>query len=256
MRRYSAAIWPLISQLVAVAVVLSVRPTPEIELSVEESAGLSFAYVLLVFGMALLMVFLVRKRLYKVIRYFITAFFVYSSFIALDTLIYPFVQISWPVELLISVLIAWLSLRRDIAGNIAKSFLAASLAFLFVSFFNDLFIYFLLTGLAIYDTYSVFRGPLSELLMVSDRPEDPLEPLMMFHGDVSMGLGDVFCYSMATATSFRSLSPFEALVPMMALNAGIIITLWALYRTKRSLPGLTIPTILWLLSQLVIQTCR
>ncbi len=252
MGRYSALMWPLISQVISAAIVLSIRPMPQIELSVEESAGLSLFYVLMVLITAFLMLLLVRKRMFSVIRVLIAAFFVYSSFISIDTLLYSS-RVHWSIELLAAVFITWLSLRSDVWGNVAKSFLAASLAYLFIYFFNDLFIYFLLAGLALYDAYSVFKGPLSELLMVSEEKRDPLEPLMVFHGDVSMGLGDVFCYSMAAASSFRSLGIIFALLPFIALNIGIIVTIWLLYKAKRSLPGLTIPIILWLAVQIPLQ---
>ncbi len=236
------------AEIFAGLVVLNTRPRPEVELSVQESAGLSLAYIALVFGMAVLMVYLVRKRRIRLIRVMIGVFFVYSTFISLDTLISAFISFPWPLELLLAVIVAWLSFRRDSIGNLAKSLLSASLAYLFVVFFNDLFIYFLLGGLALYDAYSVFKGPLSELLMVSQ--EDPLDPLMVFHGDVSMGVGDVFCYSMAAAVSFRSLPIPSSFLPLIALNAGILLTLWALYRTGRSLPGLTVPISFWLAVQI------
>lgn len=250
LRRYTIAIWPLLAEIFAGLVVMSTRPQPEVELNAQESAGLSIVYVFMVFGMAVLMVYLVRRRMTRLIRAFIGLFFVYATFIALDTLLYPFLRVPWPLELLLSIALAWLSFRKDVLGNLAKSFLSASLAYLFVVFFNDTFIYFLLGGLALYDAYSVFKGPLSELLMVSQG--DPLEPLMVFHGDVSMGVGDVFCYSMASAVSLRSFPLILALLPLAALNAGIIATLWALYRAKRSLPGLTIPILLWLLFQIFL----
>lgn len=248
MKRYAVVLWPLMAEIFAGLVVLNTRPRPEVELSVQESAGLSLAYIALVFGMAVLMVYLVRKRRIRLIRVMIGVFFVYSTFISLDTLISAFISFPWPLELLLAVIVAWLSFRRDSIGNLAKSLLSASLAYLFVVFFNDLFIYFLLGGLALYDAYSVFKGPLSELLMVSQ--EDPLDPLMVFHGDVSMGVGDVFCYSMAAAVSFRSLPIPSSFLPLIALNAGILLTLWALYRTGRSLPGLTVPISFWLAVQI------
>ncbi len=253
--KYSAIVWPLLSQIISAAVVLSIRPTPQIELGIEESAGLSLFYVLIVLVTASLILLLIRKGMFSIIRLLTITFFAYSSFIAIDNLLYS-LQVHWSIELMVAVIITWLSLRRDIWGNMAKSFLAASLAYLFVYFFNDLFIYFLLAGLAFYDAYSVFKGPLSKLLMVSKGKSDPLEPLMVFHGDISMGLGDVFCYSMASASSLRSLKIPLAFLPIVILNIGILITIWLLYRAKRSLPGLTIPIILWLAAQLTFHGIR
>ena len=251
MRKYMIVLWPLIAQVLIAAITLSKRPSPELELTVVESAGLSAFYTILVFFTALFMVYLIKRKSYRIIKGIIMLFFLYSSFISIDEILSAMVMAPWWIELLIAAIITILSLRRDLLGNIAKSFLSASLAFLFISFFNDLFIYFLLAALSLYDTYSVFRGPLSKILMVSES-KDPLEPLMVFQGDVSMGLGDVFCYSMAAGVSLRSLGMPKGIIPIALLDLGIITTLWALYLKKRSLPGLTIPVLFWLAGNLTL----
>jgi len=244
----SVIIWPLISQFFAVAVVMSIKPSPIVELEASESLSLSILYVVILLAFASLIVYLMRKGRRLAIKSMIFILLVYSAFLSLDTLISSYMQVSPILEIALSIIIALLSFRTDLIGNIAKSFLAASMAFLFIYFFNDTFIYFLLASLSIYDAYSVFRGPLSKLFSAS---EDVLSPLSLFHGGVSMGLGDVFCYSMASATSFRSLH-FLALVPILSLNLGIIVTIILLGRSGRPLPGLTIPILMWLVPQVLL----
>ncbi len=247
-RALSVMIWPLVSQFFAIAVVMSIKPSPIVELEASESLSLSILYVAIVLAFASFMVYLIRKGRRVAIKSMIFIFLVYSAFLSLDTLISSYIQINPIFEIALSIIIALLSFRTDLMGNFAKSFLAASMAFLFIYFFNDTFVYFLLTLLSIYDAYSVFRGPLSKLFSVS---EDVLSPLSLFQGGVSMGLGDVFCYSMASATSFRSLH-FLAVVPVASLNVGIIATLIILRRSRRPLPGLTIPIFMWLIPQILL----
>ncbi|MCS7103658.1 MAG: hypothetical protein NZ992_07255, partial [Candidatus Korarchaeum sp.] len=154
-----AMVWPLLSQVFVILVVSSVRPFPIVELGLSESLGLSLFYVVIVFLMAFLMVYLILKGKELIMKIFTSIILVYAAFLSLDTVISYYFQVNWSLELALSILIAWLSFREDALGNLAKSILAASMAYLFITFFNDIFIYSLLTFLAIYDTYSVFKGP-------------------------------------------------------------------------------------------------
>ncbi|MEM2290774.1 MAG: hypothetical protein QW711_03980 [Candidatus Korarchaeum sp.] len=248
MRACLLVIWPSLSQAFAILLVLSTRPSPVVELGVSESLGLSLFYVTFVFLMAILMVYLIQRGRELFLKVFTSLILVYSAFLSLDTLL-SCLEVHWSLELALSILIAWLSFREDALGNAAKSILAASMAHLFITFFNDIFIYFLLALLSVYDTYSVFRGPLSKLFSVS---RDPLRALTVFQGDVGMGLGDVFCYSMASATSFRSLSYPAYFIPILTLNLGVVMTLSILRRKRRALPGLTVPIPMWLIPQLIL----
>jgi len=138
----SVLIWPLISQLFAVAVVLSIRPSPVVELEASESFSLSILYVAIVLAFASLMVYLMRKGKGLAIKSIIFIFLVYSAFLSLDTLISAYTQVNPILEIALSIILAFLSFRTDLIGNLAKSFLAASMAFLFIYFFNDTFVYF------------------------------------------------------------------------------------------------------------------
>lgn len=242
-------LWPLLAQAFAILVVVSTRPSPAMELGVGESIGLSLFYVAFVSLAALLIVYLIHRGRELALKVLTSLVLVYSSFLSLDTLLSYYLEVHWSLELALSILMAWLSFREDLLGNLAKSLLAASMAYLFVTLFNDTFIYFLLALLSVYDTYSVFRGPLSKLFSVS---REPLRALMVLQGDVGMGLGDVFCYSMASAVSFRSIRCPLCLIPMILLNSGIVLTIYILTRRKRALPGLSIPILLWLAPQLVL----
>ncbi|MEM1985100.1 MAG: hypothetical protein QXW76_07540 [Candidatus Korarchaeum sp.] len=245
----SALVWPLLSQAFVILVLLSNRPSPIVELGIGESLGLSLFYVTFVFLMALLMVYLIQVGKELALKIFTSVILVYSAFLSLNTMLSYYLEAHWSLELVLSVIIAWLSFREGAVGNAAKSILAASMAYLFVTLFNDIFIYFLLAFLTVYDTYSVFKGPLSKLFSFS---KDSLRALTIFQGDVGIGLGDVFCYSMTSATSFRSIPYPFSFIPIVMLNLGILITILILRRGRRALPGLTIPIPIWLVSQLLL----
>ncbi len=251
MMRYSVYLWVFLSQFFLIAVVLLQKPAPVIETSPSQAAGLSLFYTALVFITAIIIVYMIRKRMFVVLKIVLVTFLFYSSSISLAVLFSYFglscmLDLSPACILTLSVaaLVTALSFRRDHLGNVAKTFLAASISFLFISFFNDIFIYFVLVFLAAYDTYSVFRGPLSEILMVKEGG-DPLSPLMLIHGEISIGLGDLFSYSLASGASIRSFGVPLGFIPVIALNVGILITLNILYRRRGSLPGLSIPIALW-----------
>ncbi|MEM4581196.1 MAG: hypothetical protein QW092_02375, partial [Candidatus Korarchaeum sp.] len=184
----SALVWPLLSQAFVILVLLSNRPSPIVELGMGESLGLSLFYVTFVFLMALLMVYLIQVGKELALKIFTSVILVYSAFLSLNTMLSYYLEAHWSLELVLSVIIAWLSFREGAVGNAAKSILAASMAYLFVTLFNDIFIYFLLAFLTVYDTYSVFKGPLSKLFSFS---KDSLRALTIFQGDVGIGLGDV-----------------------------------------------------------------
>ncbi|MEM2811268.1 MAG: hypothetical protein QW187_05495, partial [Candidatus Korarchaeum sp.] len=135
MRACLLVIWPSLSQAFAILLVLSTRPSPVVELGVSESLGLSLFYVTFVFLMAILMVYLIQRGRELFLKVFTSLILVYSAFLSLDTLL-SCLEVHWSLELALSILIAWLSFREDALGNAAKSILAASMAHLFITFFN------------------------------------------------------------------------------------------------------------------------
>ena len=98
----------------------------------------------------------------------------------------------------------------------------------------------ILVGLAIYDLYSVFRGPLrnlTELLVHEESGEGSLGE----HG-VLIGLGDIFFYSFAIAYSYAVLNILEVVIIAIILYGGAILTFVLLLRFDvRALPALPIP---------------
>jgi len=99
----------------------------------------------------------------------------------------------------------------------------------------------ILVGLATYDIYSVFRGPLrdlTELLMNTDKKagEEPY--------GVIIGLGDIFFYSFAISYAYAVLNIIEVAIVAVALFGGAILTFILLLKYEvRALPALPIPVL-------------
>jgi len=100
----------------------------------------------------------------------------------------------------------------------------------------------ILVGMALYDLYSVFRGPLKDLAetitsMQGDRESEDV--------GVVVGLGDIFFYSFAVAYTHAVIGFVEALVIIVVLLVGAILTFILLLKFEnRALPALPIPILL------------
>jgi hypothetical protein len=100
---------------------------------------------------------------------------------------------------------------------------------------------------SIYDIYAVFKGPLKHLISIS--PEN-MGPISTRVGEFTIGVGDTVFYSMLPSLVFFQFNIICALFTALAVNAGVVVTLYALTRS-RLLPGLPIPMGLGLLTLLL-----
>ncbi len=101
----------------------------------------------------------------------------------------------------------------------------------------------ILLGFALYDLYSVFKGPLRDLANYLVEPEMEENTKEEDFG-VILGLGDIFFYSFTIAYSYAVLSMIETLVIVLILYFGVIITFWLLFKYHvNALPALPIPVL-------------
>ena len=99
----------------------------------------------------------------------------------------------------------------------------------------------LLIGFALYDLYSVFKGPLKQLAETLRRDIGGEKEEEFGLG---FGLGDVFFYSFAIGYSFAVLTLIETIVVCVVLLAGTLVTIILLFKTKaEALPALPIPVL-------------
>jgi len=99
----------------------------------------------------------------------------------------------------------------------------------------------LLIGFALYDLYSVFKGPLKQLAETLGRDIGGEKEEEFGLG---FGLGDVFFYSFAIGYSLAVLTLIETIVVCVVLLAGTLVTIILLFKTKaEALPALPIPVL-------------
>jgi len=100
----------------------------------------------------------------------------------------------------------------------------------------------LLIGLSIYDIFAVTRGPIKQIIEISEEKEKEIQlPAMTYSSseEIEIGLGDLVFYSMLTAHTFLNFGSFSLVMVSAGILAGLMITLKMLER-RRMLPGLPI----------------
>ncbi len=108
---------------------------------------------------------------------------------------------------------------------------------------------------SVYDLYAVFAGPLRQLVTIA--PTEVLTAVTSQLGEFSIGTGDTIFYSMLPALALYQFNLYYALYTLVAVDLGVIITLYLLSKSKL-LPGLPIPmalgmgTLLFLILGLVL----
>jgi hypothetical protein len=93
-------------------------------------------------------------------------------------------------------------------------------------------------GFAVYDVYTVFRGPLKTL--INTLPEESMTTMASKIGDFSIGTGDTVFYAMVPALGYYQFGFGSAFLAILAVDVGVVITLYLLSKA-RLLPGLPIP---------------
>jgi presenilin-like A22 family membrane protease len=106
----------------------------------------------------------------------------------------------------------------------------------------------LIIGISIYDIIAVFKGHLSSISK-SDAPL--LRGLVVEIGDVALGLGDLFFYSLTISAILFNYSITPAITASTSIIIGYMIIIYTLNKRKQ-LPGLPIPLFLALATALII----
>ena len=123
---------------------------------------------------------------------------------------------------------------------------------------------------ALYDVYAVFRGPLRTLIKVMPLKQKKVirsekqkrAAIAEMHkqlglmaariGGFTIGAGDFTFYSMLVAAAYVLKGLLSALAVGVAINAGVVLTLWILQRYQKPLPGLPIPIFLGIATMILI----
>lgn len=106
----------------------------------------------------------------------------------------------------------------------------------------------LIIGISIYDIVAVFKGHLSS---ISKSNAPLLRGLVIEVGDIALGLGDLFFYSLTISAILFNYGMVPAITSTASIVTGFIIVIYTLNK-KRQLPGLPIPLLLALITALII----
>lgn len=221
----------------------------------------SFVNVLLllltVFSATMVLGWLIRKRKTTTFRMLIFTSLAFSCFvltlITLDSMLSKFSFYSeslFPYEVVASLTPVFLigyaifKSRSSKLLGVLLGFISGEVGSFFASTLPLLTALLLPAAFAVYDIYAVFRGPLKQL--ISAAPGSALEGVSVKVGDFTIGLGDNVFYAMLPSLALFYSKLVYALVTMVAVDAGVLITL-SLLSKRRILPGLPIPVFLGLL---------
>ena len=215
----------------------------------------AFILVLAVFATTLLAVWLIRNRRVRV----------FTSIVFLGTSLALFLlTLLTAIDLTAAYLSEWDSLYASVAvaggvvalfalSNRRKRFLvlapvvtgllSAEVGSYFASVIPLYTALILPMVFSVYDIYAVFAGPLRQLVTIA--PTQVMTAVTSRLGEFSIGTGDTIFYSMLPALALYKYSVPYALYTMAAVDAGVVVTLYLLSRSKL-LPGLPIPMALGL----------
>jgi len=247
-------LYSLLGQAASALLILTSRAPPEVEFTPVESVGLSAAYTLGTFLVTLLILYLLRKRLHTILMImFMTS--VSVSTISALLLVADQHSLNPAYALAAGLILTFLVLKQSPLTPISQSIIAGIISYVIVQLTGTTFPTTLIILLSLYDVYTVYKGPLQRIIAETRSQETSVEstmtPLMVKTGGISVGMGDILAYTMAAAISYQSLKPPLATLNIIAIYAGISITV-SLVRRKGYVPGLPVPVGLWLISYMVL----
>jgi hypothetical protein len=211
--------------------------------------------VIAVFATTLLAVWLIRNRKVRVFTSVVyvgtsLALFLLTLLTALDITdvylpAYPSLYVSLASSIGAVVLFALSARRRNLVvlAPIVTGLLSAEVGSYFAAVIPLYTALLLPLVFSVYDIYAVFVGPLRTLVTVA--PTEVLTAVTSRLGEFSIGTGDTIFYSMLPALAFYQFNLSYALCTLVAVDIGVVITLYLLSRS-RLLPGLPIPMALGL----------
>ena len=231
----------------------AVTPFPD---NVSGSFGNAVYFVVLVGVGAFLLYLLLKRKSFKLIS-LITGFAITIATLMLS-LVYSYALFSifavpYTDALAITVAIVLTALadygifRKNRLSDLVVLLLGGALGtFLGISIPTPSAI-LVLSFLAVYDMFAVYRGPVGK---IARGGLEQLRGLSFSFRDVQMGLGDLTFYSMLTSRVFFDAGPLFCLTSL----AGVIIGVYFAFRMlekKGMFPGLPFPTALGLIPLIV-----
>jgi presenilin-like A22 family membrane protease len=236
---------------------IPVTPLPQNTAS--GSFGNALYFVILVAVAATVFYLLLKRRSKRIIKGLIVVAMTTASLLL--SLVYlsailsyvPSLDVLWiPLSIIITALFDLAVFRLgSVARNVAVVGIGGALGIFFGFEIQLWTAVLILSFLAVYDVFAVYRGPVGKIAQSAGGLED-LQGLSYDFRDIQMGLGDLVFYSMLTGAMFFSFpsSVLPCLVSVVGIMAGSIITFFMLER-KGIFPGLPFPILLGLAGGLI-----
>ena len=236
---------------------IPVTPLPQNTAS--GSFGNALYFVILVAVAATVFYLLLKRRSKRIIKGLIVVAMTTASLLL--SLVYlsailsyvPNLDVLWiPLSIVITVLFDLAVFRLgSIARNVAVVGIGGALGIFFGFEIQLWTAVLILSFLAVYDVFAVYRGPVGKIAQSAGGLED-LQGLSYDFRDIQMGLGDLVFYSMLTGAMFFSFpqSVLPCVVSVVGIMAGSIVTFFMLER-KGIFPGLPFPILLGLAGGLI-----
>jgi hypothetical protein len=228
------------------------------------SAWNAVILVLVVFATTMVAVWLVRNRRANVFKFVVFAGAAFALFLLtllttadvssgyLDEATGLYVSVAAAIIVVVLLAAITYSSRAAIMAPLVTGLLSAEVGSYFASTIPYLTAILVPLAFAAYDIYAVFRGPLRQLITLASA--DSLGAVSTKVGELTLGVGDTVFYSMIPSIVLFRFNLGYAFLTMLAVDAGVIVTLYLLNRV-RLLPGLPIPVALGLLT-LLLYTLR
>ncbi len=244
-----------ISQLVSIFSLLRYREEYILPLSTTESFSYSITLIIGITLVTYLILFLAKWKLALLIKAMGVLGLFFMNFATLSLLIYSDIVFSLNLLLPMFSAAAFITflMVKGFYSNLLKIIcgggFSAALIITFGSFFPLIFVVLL----AVYDLWSVYKGPLKKFLSAgklgeeSERSERGYLNLFLVNlGEVQIGMGDIISYSLMASLPFKYLQLPLAPLPLISFYVGLAL-LRKEAEKKGVMPGLPLPTLFWLI---------
>lgn len=236
---------------------LYAEPIPESEFGFLAAIGNAILFVVLATVGATLVVLLLKYGRERFLRYLLIGAFGFISIVValyfgyLYVVVFQFIDSTLAILILIALImtISLAFITVDDTNRMKNGglliFGAAIGAFLGVvlPIWTSVL---LLIGLAIYDYFSVKKGPIRKIIELTEDDPDKLGALAVSTAEWDIGLGDVAFYSMMTALALVNFGFLPTILTVIGIIAGFLITL-KLLEKRGIIAGLPAPVALGLL---------
>jgi hypothetical protein len=221
----------ILAGLLTYSLQASNAPIVPITIFPETTSGVTLnasIFVVLMAAMGTLMYLFIKYGLKRIVRYlidialFALVFFLFIWYGALYSNVLPSaLTVSfwpWIIISLLGTMILGLSVYKSkgiphltaivIVGGMTGAFLGVSIPMLTAIV--------LLLGLAAYDLFAVYRGPIGKMAQSADLEE--FTGAVFTYGDLTVGMGDMVFYSMLASISMINFGP----LPFVAAAVGVV----------------------------------